>query len=141
MRGKRPIPTLWVVCILAAGCLIGFLIPEGGVSWSLFGFETLRFTVGEEQIEVRLDTSGSGWTLETGSGRIFVNKNGSPVLEGYILTPEEASACGENIPAEYEESFLLGADGSQCRVLFVALEDTAQADAEEAIQRLQLSAK
>lgn len=82
-----------LVVILAVGLVIGLLLPEGGVSWSLLGFEEHRFTVGEETISLRLDTSGAGrYGVELHDNRIDVIKDGEVLWEGGFVSAEKCTA-------------------------------------------------
>ena len=103
-----------VLCILAAGIVIGLLVPVDGMSWMLWGFQEHRFTVGEEQISLRLDTSGAGpYEVECEDNRIYITKQGTVLWEGGFLS---GKAC-----AEYQQKARVGLD---CRILEDATEES-----------------
>ena len=101
---KRRAPALLVggilLCLLV---LAGCGIPEGGASWKLWGFETHSFTVGDEEIDMRLDTSGFGCyevTLE--DDVITVLRDGEAILEGWFTAGDYAELEQEGLAgAEY----------------------------------------
>ena len=91
--GKTFLHPVVLLGILAVGLAIGLLIPEGGISWSLFGFEEHQFTVGEEQISLRVDTSGIGpYQVESQDGGINVIRCGTVLWEGGFVSAEECAA-------------------------------------------------
>lgn len=74
--------------------LFSAAIPEDGFHWKAWGFETHSFTVDGEEIDMRLDTSGSGrYAVELleEEGTIRVTRDGNPVLEGYFISAGECS--------------------------------------------------
>ena len=82
-----------ILCILAVGLVIGLLIPVDGLSWMLWGFEEYRFTVGEEQISLRLDTSGVGpYEVECEDNRIYITKQGTVLWEGGFFARDVCAA-------------------------------------------------
>ena len=135
----RSLHPAFLLVILAAGLVIGLLvIPEGGISWMLFGFEEHRFTVGEEQVALRLDTSGVGpYEVECEDNRIRIIRRGEVLWEGGFLAREvcaayqrdarEAEGC-RILEDGAEESALLVCgypeDGGTGYALMVQIEDT-----------------
>lgn len=96
-----------VLGILAAGLVIGLLIPVDGISWMLSGFQEYRFTVGEEQISLRLDTSGVGpYEVECRDNRISVTKQGTVLWEGGFFA--------RDVCAAYQRDAL---EAEDCRIL------------------------
>lgn len=96
-REKTYVHPALMLCILvialAVGLAAAFLIPEDGISWMLWGFEKHRFTVGEEQISLRLDTSGVGpYEVECEDNRIYITKQGTVLWEGGFLAREVCAA-------------------------------------------------
>ena len=82
-NGKTFLHPAVILLILAVGLAVGLLIPQGGISWTLWGFAEQRFTVGEEQISLRLDTSGVGpYEVECRDNRIQILRSGTVLLEG-----------------------------------------------------------
>lgn len=105
-----------LLMILAAGLAIGLLvIPEGGASWMLWGFEKHRFTVGEEEISLRLDTSGAGpYEVECRDNRIQILRNGGVLLEGGFLA--------RDVCAAYQRD---AREAEDCRILEDGAEESA----------------
>lgn len=76
--------------------MIGLHIPEGGISWQLWGFETHSFTVGEESISLRLDTSGAGpYEVAHQNDRVAVSRCGTVLWEGGFVPAEDCAALAE----------------------------------------------
>lgn len=91
---------------LAAILLCMFMLPacdqagEGSFSWRLYGFETHRFTLGGEEISMRLDTSGSGrYEVDLREDAICIMKDDRTVWEGGFLPAEEYAVLAEEILA------------------------------------------
>lgn len=100
-------PAVILLILLAAGAAAAFLIPEGGISRALWGFEEHRFTVGEEEITLRLDTSGPGsYEVECRDNRVTVIRRGTVLWEGGFFSQK---TCGE-----YQQK---ARDAGDCRVL------------------------
>lgn len=58
---------------------------EKGAAWKLWGFETHSFTVGDEEIEMRLDTSGPGrYGVELSDDMILIFRDDEAIMEGYF---------------------------------------------------------
>lgn len=127
-RPRRP--ALALLGLLGIGgaltLLLGAVIPEGGVSWKLWGFESRRFTVGEEEIELRLDTSGFGrYETVLEGDAVWVYRDDVPLLEGGFYAAEvcedwmrEARERGRAIVPEDNPLLLLDRDRDGYRALF-----------------------
>ena len=77
-RGPLALP-VWglLLCLLV---LAGCSIPEEGFRWKLWGFETHAFIVGDEEINMRLDTSGFGrYEVTLEEGTITVLRDGETI--------------------------------------------------------------
>lgn len=106
-RGLIHPAVILLILLLAAGAAAAFLIPEDGVSWMLWGFEEHRFTVGEEEIILRLDTSGPGpYEVECRDNRVAVIRQGTVLWEGGFFSQK---TCGE-----YQQK---ARDAGDCRIL------------------------
>lgn len=96
---------LWAVwaLLLWLPLLAGCSIPEGGSSWKLWGVETHSFTVGDEEIRMRLDTSGFGrYEVTLEDSVITVLRDGEAILEGWFTVGDYAELEQEGLAgAEY----------------------------------------
>lgn len=142
--------------------LAGCSIPEDGFSWKLWGFETHSFTVGDEEINMRLDTSGFGrYEVELTDDTMFILRDGETILEGffpidrYADLEQEILADGNCAVIEHlEESppsllcrnlegdgytFLAQVDGSSSAVLFFLSGDVAEDEVLDRVHRLQFT--
>lgn len=148
--------------------IIGWLGTCGGkydnMSWNLQGFETCQFTVGsDEQIEIRLNTSGRNWTLDfdDNAEAIRVSQDGKAILEGWFVTArdfalwegdllntdkytiiktdsEEESGFYFGLSDEGQYVFLTQIESSECSIIFFTPEDIkiTQGKALDAFQRI-----
>ena len=89
--------------LLCLTVLTGCNIPEEGFSWKLWGFETHAFTVGDEEIDMRLDTSGFGrYEVTLEDDVITVLRDGEAILEGWFTAGDYAELEQEGLTgAEY----------------------------------------
>lgn len=84
--------------LLCLAVLAGCSIPEEGFSWRLWGLEVHSFTVGDEEIDLRLDTSGSGrYEVELEEGTITILRDGDTILEGWFTVGDYADLEQEGL--------------------------------------------
>lgn len=160
---KRRAPALLVggilLCLLV---LAGCGIPEGGASWKLWGFETHSFTVGDEEIDMRLDTSGFGrYEVTLEDDVITVLRDGEAILEGwftagdYVELEQEGLAGAEYRVVEHvEESpgslllydeergeyvFFTGVVGSPSGAAFYLSGEAAEEEALDRVHRVRFA--
>ena len=91
MRGVR-YPAMLLCLLLLAGCQTE---GEFRLHWKLWGFESRTFTVGDERVRVRVDTSGYGlYEVEAEEGAITVLRDGVTAFRSRVdaTTPEEIVA-------------------------------------------------
>lgn len=97
-RNRRvPVLPVWeiLLCLLV---LAGCGVPEGGFSWKLWGFETHSFTVGDEEIRMRLDTSGFGrYEVTLEDDVITILRDGETILEGWFTVGDYAELEQEGL--------------------------------------------
>ena len=170
IRTKSDMKTAFIVVI--ATTLIGYVGTGFGkydhVHWSLGGFCKQQFTVGDnnEQITVRLNTSGRNWDLDFDEEEeiILVEQDGETLLGGWFI-PLDGFASWEQDFLSMEEYtviikepaeepafyscllrgeqkqqfvFLTKIDGSEHSIIFFTPDDAeiAQEKAEEAFSRI-----
>ncbi len=161
-RGPLALP-VWglLLCLLV---LAGCSIPEEGFSWKLWGFETHAFIVGDEEINMRLDTSGFGRyevTLEEGTITVF--RDGETILEGWFTMDGYAELASEcladpecHVVEHVEESpgslllyvetedsseyvFCVGVEGSSSGAAFFVPDGVEEEEVLDRVHRLQFT--
>ena len=97
-KGKRRWRAAAWGLLLCLALLAGCGIPEEGFSWKLWGFETHSFTVGDEEIDLRLDTSGFGrYEVELEDDVILILRDGETILEGWFTVGDYAELEQEGL--------------------------------------------
>ncbi len=161
MRGIR-YPAMLLCLLLLAGCQTE---GEFRLHWKLWGFESRTFTVGDERVRVRVDTSGYGLyevEAEAEEGAITVLRDGTPILKGWFTAEDYAeleeqglAAEGYRIVEHLEESpgslllapeaedgeyaFFAGVEGSPSGAAFYFPGDAPEAEALDRVRRLQFT--
>lgn len=148
--------------LLCLTVLTGCNIPEEGFSWKLWGFETHAFTVGDEEIDMRLDTSGFGrYEVTLEEDTIAVLRDGEAILTGWFtigsyadLEQEGLAGPGYRVVEHVEEApgslllydeeggeytFFVGVKGSPSGAAFYLSGELTEEEALDRVHRLQFT--
>ena len=159
MRSIR-YPAMLLCLLLLAGCQAE---GEFRLHWKRWGCESRTFTVGDERVRVRVDTSGYGlYEMEAEDGVITVLRDGTPILEGWFTAEDYAeleerglAAEGYRIVEHLEEppgslllapeaeggeyAFFTGVEGSPSGAAFYFPGGAPEAEALDRVRRIQIT--
>lgn len=161
VKKRRLLRAAWGL-LLCLTVLTGCTIPEEGFSWKLWGFETHAFTVGDEEIDMRLDTSGFGrYEVTLEEGTITILRDGEAILTGWFtvgdytdLEQEGLAETGCQVVEHVEEApgslllydeeggeyaFFVGVEGSLSGAAFYLSGEVAEEEALDRVHRLQFT--
>ena len=161
VKKRRLLRAAWGL-LLCLAVLTGCTIPEEGFSWKLWGFETHAFTVGDEEIDMRLDTSGFGrYEVTLEEGTITILRDGEAILTGWFtvgdytdLEQEGLAETGCQVVEHVEEApgslllydeeggeyaFFVGVEGSLSGAAFYLSGGVAEEEVLDRVHRLQFT--